>query len=137
MALVHNLKVEDSILINSYPEKVFSYLTESANLSKWWPKSAVSEPRKNGKLTFHWENNTSLDTEFKTFLAPRQVSFQFGKEFVELKLKEKRGETIVSVTHSNIVIDDSGFPLLIHIAQSWSFLLCNLKTVIEHNIDLR
>lgn len=137
MAQSQVLKIEDSILIKSYPEEIFSYLTDSIKLAKWWPKSAMSEPRKNGKLSFVWENNTILDTEFKHFFAPRRVSFPFGNEIVELTVSESKKDTIVSVIHSNIVVQDSDLSLPIHIAQSWSFLLCNLKTVIEHGIDLR
>ena len=137
MALTHNLKVQDTIEISSTPQEVFSYFIRPEKISKWWPKSAVCDPQKNGKLIFTWENDTTLETQFKTFIAFEKLSFPFGPEFVDIIFKEKNNKTTISVTHSGINIKDSDFSLLIHITQSWSFLLINLKMVIEHNIDLR
>ena len=75
MPQLSNLKVEDSIEINSSPHEIFSYFTDAEKISGWWSKSAVCTPKEKGKLTFIWENNTALETFFKTYIAknPRKT----------------------------------------------------------------
>lgn len=137
------LKVEDSIEINASVQDVFPYFTAADKISKWWSKSAIAEPTQNGKLTFIWENNTELESHFKTFIPFEKLAFPFGPEFVDVTFKTiKNNKTFITVCHSDILIPEaniknSDFSLLIHITQSWSFLLINLKMVIEHKIDLR
>jgi uncharacterized protein YndB with AHSA1/START domain len=133
----HNLQVNDSIEINASPDLVFSYFTNAQKIAKWWSKSASCDPRQNGTLIFNWENGTSLETQFKIFRLNDRLYFPFGPEFVEVIFKANKSKTILSVCHSNIIIENDDFSLLIHITQSWNFLLINLKMVIEHQIDLR
>lgn len=132
----HNLKVTDSIEIKAPLEEIFRYFTDAEKIAKWWSKAAICQPKQNGLLIFKWENGTQLESHFKVF-TPEKLAFPFGPEFVEVNFKTVKDKTFISVTHSDIIIKDTDFSLLIHITQSWSFLLINLKMVIEHNIDLR
>jgi len=133
----HNLKVSDSVEINASPDLVFSYFTKAEKIAKWWSKSASCDARQNGTLIFNWEDGKSLETQFKIFRLNAKLFFPFGPEFVEVTFKSNKSKTILSVCHSNIIIENNDFSLLIHITQSWTFLLINLKMVIEHGIDLR
>lgn len=127
-------EVCDSILILTTEEIVFNTLTDSEQLSKWWPKSAISEPMKNGKLIFYWFNESEIEKHYKSFVKNKEVSFGFGTEFVLIKLYSVDDKVKVDVCHSKInpgKYSDS----LIHIAQSWTLLLINLKAYIEYGID--
>lgn len=132
-----DIEVRDSVRIDSDVDTVFRYLTDAEKLVKWWPVTATSEARAGGELHFGWQSGSITSTRFATFEPGRGVAFEFGPEYVELSIAPIDGGCIVSVRHLRIAVADGSFDLPIHIAQSWTFLLLNLKSVIEHGIDLR
>lgn len=129
-------EVNERIYIRSSDENVFKAITDSEQLGKWWPRSAYSENKLNGKLIFFWFNDSMIETFFKTFIKDKEISFQFGNEFVKIQLETIEDKVEVSVCHSDIEIENN-IDNLIHIAQTWTFLLINLKSFIEFDIDFR
>jgi uncharacterized protein YndB with AHSA1/START domain len=123
--------IEDSITIKAAPERVFKALTDGDELGHWWPMSAVSDPRLGGKLKLTWFTDHSMDTAFDVFDPPRKVAYPFYIERVEFELTPENGKTRVLIRHHCTKESE------IHVAQSWGFLKANLKTWIEHGIDLR
>lgn len=135
-----NLKIKDSIWIDCNRSRLFNFLTDAEKLALWWPESAESDPQVDGKLILYWQNNSSTASRFEVFIPDQRIAFPFGNEFVELTIAEDTedsGRCLLSVCHSRITVRETSFDLLVHIAQSWTFLLINLKSVIEFGIDFR
>ena len=129
--------VRDSIRISKPAAEVFEALSDARALVKWWPKEAQSEPRKGGRLVLHWGRGKDIVTAFDTFEPGTRLSYVFGpEEVVDFTLEGEGSETKVTVTHSRISTK-AGYDQIVHIAQSWAFLLCNLKTSLERGWDLR
>jgi len=129
-------EVNDSILINASANDIFSAVTDSDKLAQWWPKSAYAEPKKGGLLRFKWFNDSEIETQYESFVDNEEVSFKFGSEFVKITLQNAQDKIKVSVSHINIKPSTDN-RLLIHIAQTWTLLLINLKSYLEYEIDFR
>lgn len=129
-------EITDHIIIRSKPEIVFETITKADLLSKWWPQSAISNPKKGGSLIFYWPNGTKIETAFDLFIHGKCVSFQFGPEYVSIHLTERDNSVLVNVAHSKIKTIQN-LDSIVHIAQSWTFLLFNLKVFIELGLDFR
>ena len=123
--------IEDSIWIRATPERVFNALTVGAEIARWWPKDAEAQPELGGKLILTWFTDHKLKTAFSTFVPAKEVSYPFYTEKLSFSLRPENDGTELKIVHH------CGHDAAIHIAQSWGFLKANLKSVIEHNIDLR
>jgi uncharacterized protein YndB with AHSA1/START domain len=121
----------NSIWIAAPPARVFRALSEGDELGRWWPMAAEAEPRLHGKLVLVWFSGDRLETRFDTFTAGSELSYAFYTERLRFDLVEKNGGTDVAIDHR------CGPDAAIHVAQAWGFLKANLKTWVEHGIDLR
>lgn len=131
MPVRYDRVIEDDVWIACSPESAFEALTDAAELARWWPREAVSEPRAGGRLLFTWASGEILATRFDRFEPGRAVSFAFGPERVTLEVEPEGGGTRFRVRHECPAAD------AIHVAQAWGFLKANLKARIEANLDLR
>ncbi len=134
---MNDIIISDSVCIESDTFSVFSYFTTSELISKWWSKTSYSENCPDGKLIFYWFNGSSLESKFDKYIPGKEISFAFGKEYIEVTfeiLNESKSK--VSLLHT-VPADSAELSNLIHIAKSWSFLLTNLRSVIEFRNDLR
>jgi uncharacterized protein YndB with AHSA1/START domain len=60
------------------PNALFRHLTEPDLVTKWWPPTAVSDPRLGGKFIYTWpESNWTLRGEYIAFDPGRHVSFSW------------------------------------------------------------
>ncbi len=132
---MNTVSVSDSIIIHKSKEEIFQAITTDLLLAKWWAKSAESDPQLGGTIVFHWFNGSTLHTKYSTFILNEEVSFGFGKEFVTFTLGFNDSGVNVRVVHS--LIDAHDIEGIIHIAQSWKFLLMNLKLFLEYDLDFR
>lgn len=132
------LCVKDGLVIGASVERVFRALTVADELAQWWPKSAESEPRAGGRLVFHWFGGSSIATRFDEFIPGERLAFKFGPEYLTFLLEERAaaGATCVRVIHDEIA-EGTDVEHVVHIAQSWRFLLCSLKAYLEREWDLR
>lgn len=123
--------VEDSIWIHAAPERVFAALVDAGELVRWWPMAAESDPKPGGRLVLTWFSGGTLTTTFETFAPGGEVAFAFHDEHVRLTLRTERDGSRVTVIHR---CRTEG---AVHVAGAWGFLKANLKSAIEHGIDLR
>ena len=124
--------ITDSIWISASLRDVFDALTQATMLARWWPMGAESDARPGGRLKLLWFNATSMETTFDVFDPPAAIAFRFGNaERIRFGLTSQRGGTLFHVSHR------CGVANAIHVAQAWAFLKANLKSVLEHGIDLR
>ncbi|KAF0246063.1 MAG: hypothetical protein FD180_1057 [Planctomycetota bacterium] len=137
MKRLRTFSISNSVMIRAPRARVFHALTDAAALASWWPKSAVSEPKRGGLLVFHWFGGSRIETRFGKFVRDVAVDFAFAHERVAFRLAPKGGFVSVRVTHSRVRWSADNIPEIVHIAQSWTFLLLNLKCVLESRKDLR
>ena len=123
--------IEDCTWIKARPARVFKALTDGKDLSRWWPKGAESDPRRGGKLVLTWFSGHRLSTNFSSFIRNREVAYPFYSESVRFRLSAKKGGTAVRVAHR------CSTDACVHVAQSWGFLMGNLKCYLEYDGDLR
>ena len=134
---MNDIIISDSVCIESDTLNVFSYYTISELISKWWSKTSYSENCPGGKLIFYWLNGTCLETKFDKYILGKEISFAFGKEYIEVTFEIlNESKCKVSLLHK-VPADSAELSNVIHIAKSWSFLLTNLRSVIEFRNDLR
>jgi uncharacterized protein YndB with AHSA1/START domain len=129
------IDITDSKRINCGRGLLFQYFTEPELLKRWWPKSAMIEPRVGGAVELIWFNSTSLKTSFSIFESDTLIAYDFYNEQLEVSFADSPGGSIVTVHH--LMPQASPLSAIIHVAQTWSFLLTNLQSVIEHHTDLR
>jgi uncharacterized protein YndB with AHSA1/START domain len=127
----HECVVRDEVWIAHPPARVYRALTDSAELARWWPREAVSDPRAEGRLVFTWFSGDRLETRYERLVPDREVAFPFASERVAFELAAEGAGTRLRIVHE-CGTDDS-----IHIAQSWGFLKANLKAYLEAGLDLR
>jgi uncharacterized protein YndB with AHSA1/START domain len=123
--------IEDSIWINAAPARVFKALTDGQEISHWWPKAAESDPQPGGQLILTWFSGGKMKTKFETCTAGKEVTYPFYTEKLTFLIMEKNNGALVAIRHH------CGSDAALHVAQSWGFLKANLKSWVEHGIDLR
>ena len=139
------------ILLKADREKVFEYISTGSGLSKWFIGSADyfyndksirlgNEIAKRGD-SYLWKW-LKKDLELKGFITESDGSSEFGftfgaSFFVKIKISESAGRTKLVLRQcyqESAAENEFGF---INCCVCWVFFLTNLKSVIEHGIDLR
>ncbi len=139
--------IKQRLFIKAPPSKVFKAITEPRLLKRWFIASAKLSPRKGGNFSFKWQGGYALSGKVLDYNRDKKLSlsWQHGKEGkkplgttrVTFKLKPKEEGTILELTHSGY---KSGNPWVEEYAEhssGWAYYLTNLKSVLQHNKDLR
>jgi uncharacterized protein YndB with AHSA1/START domain len=139
--------IKQRVFIKAPPSKVFKAITEPHLLKRWFIASAKLSPRKGGNFSFEWQGGYTLSGKVLDYARDRKLSLSWrhGKEEerplgitrVSFKLKPKEDGTILELTHSGY---KSGNPWIEEYAEhssGWAYYLTNLKSVLQHNRDLR
>lgn len=128
------------VYINTKPEKVFKAWTDDKIVSKWFTQKTVIEPRKGGRLYFEWLAGDKLETKVKQILKDKKFIFPFGNDGTEVSVtfkKDGKG-TLCELKQYNMKTDpESKWSMHKGCTQGWTFFLTNLKSYLEHGIDLR
>ncbi len=125
--------ISDSIWIASPRQRVFAALTEASELKSWWPKDAISDARLTGQIELIWSKEplNHMVSHFDVFDPGIELGYPFYSEYLCFSLQDEDAGTVVQI-HHHCEADAA-----IHVAQSWGFLKANLKTWVEHGLDLR
>ena len=128
------------ILVKVEREQVFRAWTDETEIVKWFPEKAVIEPRKGGRLYFEWVGGDKLETTILEVRKPSRVVFPFGGKTVEvaINLSKVKAGTVVEL-HQYHMKTDPKTRVNMHMGckEGWAFFLANLKSYLEHGIDLR
>ncbi|HZY94139.1 MAG TPA: SRPBCC domain-containing protein [Candidatus Bathyarchaeia archaeon] len=133
---------EQSYYFKAAVEKVFQSLTDSKKLTKWFLSKAKLVPEKGGSSTFDWLGGYHMTGKVKQFDPNKAISFswndklkngQVAKTTASFKVARKGKGTLLRLRHT-------GFKDPEHFADCssrWGYYLTNLKSVLDHDTDLR
>ncbi len=111
------------------------YMDASGNLMP-----ADENVQEGGAYSWHWFAYEEGE-QGKILSANGKDNFVFtfaGNCRTEVALSEKEGEILISITQSEIPLDDdSKKNIRLGCAFGWTFYLLNLKSILEGGIDLR
>lgn len=139
------------IYINAPAEKIFVFIATAAGISKWFIGKAKyyykesnirlgnEFAQKGDSYLWNWQNKA---LELKGMITESVENKFFGFTFsplyiVSVSLYSGGNNTRLSLTHEyqdSSVRDDFNY---LNCCTCWVFFLTNLKSVIEHGIDLR
>ena len=134
--------IEQSYHFGSSPRKVFEALTTPRGLVGWFLSKADLDAEEGGRYAFDWLGGYHMEGRLKRFEKDRRVTFSWhdrleGGETVETSAEfrvARRGEgTLLKLTHSGFH-DPEHFA---ECASRWGYYLTNMKSVVDHGIDLR
>ncbi|HYK93597.1 MAG TPA: SRPBCC domain-containing protein [Thermoplasmata archaeon] len=126
----------------SSPKEVFRALTEPARLVKWFLSGAKVELRTGGAFAFDWLGGYHMESTLTRFRSGRSVGFLWVDRLPSGKLARTRAEFQVTKKGRGTILRlrHSGFRDPEHFAECssrWAYYLTNLKSVLDHRVDLR
>jgi len=128
------------------PRRVFSALTRPRDLTRWFVAKATFVPKKGSTFQLAWRGGYVLKGRVSSAVAPRKLDLEWidrfsgGKTFrteVRFEIAKKGKGSLLSVTHRGFKTGKKWTALYGGIQSGWAYYLTNLKSVLEHGIDLR
>ena len=146
-------KFSRSIIISKKPEDVFLYIATAKGLTKWLLEAAsfftlANETQllnlsfANELDTYHWvwkgKNYELQGQVLDCDVQRKRISFTLGEACtVEITLTEHEGSTLLKLTQQAVPGKTYDQMRQVNSYAYWTFFLTNLKSVVEHEIDLR
>ncbi len=125
--------IEQNYYLESPPAKVFEALTDSKILAKWFPAKAMLDRVKGGRFSLVMKNGFVWEGKLSAFKEGKLLSIPWVEGTASFELFKKRKGTLLKLHHNgfesveNLVLSSAG----------WSYYLTNLKSFLDHGIDLR
>jgi uncharacterized protein YndB with AHSA1/START domain len=128
------------------PAKVFAALSQPKQLSKWFLRSAEITPKKGTTFRFTWVGGYTMKGKVLAATAPKLLELEWNDQFpgkkkfhtqVQFQLRKRGKGTILTVTHTGFKTSKKWIGLYGAIESGWAYFLTNLRSVLEHGIDLR
>lgn len=134
--------IEQSYYFETPPAQVFEALTEPKGLVTWFLSEAKVEPRKGGHYAFDWIGGYHMTGTVKGFEKIRVVSYSWHDklESGEMATTEASFEVAKKGDGTLLRLRHTGFTDPEHFAECssrWGYYLTNLKSVLDHGVDLR
>lgn len=144
-------KFTHSILLNASTDEVFKYISTSSGIIKWFIGTCdyydingniidKSEPAGKG-FKFRWKwlaKELEITGEILGCEINKKFSFTFGNSFnVTLLISSENNRTRLDLIQKYSPGSTQNDFSFINCCVCWVFFLTNLKSVIEHGIDLR
>lgn len=128
------------------PDRLFAAFTDPAELAKWFVEKASIAPRKGAAFRLTWAGGYTMRGKVKSIEPGKRLAlawvdrFEGGKVFeTEARFvftKKGRG-TLLTLTHRGFKSGKKWVALYGGIESGWAYYLTNLRSVLEHGIDLR
>jgi len=128
------------------PERVYAALTEPAELVRWFADQAKVAAKKGGAYRLTWSTGYTMRGRVKRAEAGKALvvdwvdRFEGGKVFeteARFALAKRGRGTQLSVTHRGFKSGKKWVALYGAVQSGWAYYLTNLRSVLEHGIDLR
>lgn len=123
-------------------DRVYRALLEPDQLVRWFLSSARVEPKDGGAFAFDWIGGYRMESTLTHVVPDQEVGFRWvdrepdGSSVttdVRFRLESKGTGTLLHLRHT-------GFHSPRHFAECasrWAYYLTNLKSVLDHETDLR
>jgi len=128
------------IAISVPPEKVFQAWTDGTIVSKWFTVKSIIEPKKNGRVYFEWLAGDKMEAKVISISKNKTFVFPFGNkgEEVSVTVKKDGSGSVCELRQYNMkTTPKDKWNMHRGCIQGWTFFLTNLKSYLEHDIDLR
>lgn len=144
-------KFTERIVVNAAMEKVYAAWTNCHRIEEWFLSKArvkkegdvfeMSDAMQKGD-EYAWNWHCYDVTEYGEILEANGkdvFTFYFaGKTKVEVRLEALNNQVLVTLTQSDIPVDDdSKKNIRLGCSSGWAFYLVNLKAWLENGVDLR
>ncbi len=135
-------RTHQSYYFKAPPERVFQALVSPKVLVKWFLSKAKVEQKKGGNYSFDWIGGYHMTGKVKRFELNKSVSYSWSdklrngkiaKTTVTFKVRKKGRGTLLELRHTGFK-DPEHFA---ECASRWAYYLTNMKSVLDHRIDLR
>lgn len=139
-------KIESSVQVKVSPDKVFQAITQPADLERWFPTKAETDPRPGGKFELRFDfsdpsHNHVQKGEYVEVVKGKLVTHSWanklGPTTVKWTIAAKNGGTEVHLTHTGWGNGAEWDEQLASHEKGWAGFMGNLKTVLEGGSDLR
>lgn len=119
------------IHLKSPPTAVYSALSTDAGRASFWAESAVEH---DGVIRFVFPNNQVWDGRILESIPPTRFELIYiGNSNVTFELGDDgQGGTELALTDSGVSLEDRT-----EVIAGWVSVLMNLKSVVDHGLDLR
>jgi uncharacterized protein YndB with AHSA1/START domain len=133
------------VFIQASPKKVFKAISESERLKRWLLDDATLSPRRGGHYSFTWEGGPTHVGRVLEFVRGKRITLTWQWPGMEellvtklrLSLEPKEDGTVLKFTHSGFPKQERWIDLYGGAIQGWTYFMMNLKSVLDHRVDLR
>jgi uncharacterized protein YndB with AHSA1/START domain len=138
--------IEQTFFVAAPPARVYSALTQPRQLTKWFLESASINPKAGSAFRFTWPGGYALKGKVEAAVSARRLELEWRDRFdggptfrtrVRFTLRKKGKGTVLTVTHRGFKNGKRWVALYGSIQAGWAYYLSNLRSVLEHGIDLR
>jgi len=138
--------IQQTYYLSSPPSKVFAALTDPDQLTRWFVEKASMNPKEGGSFRLSWGAGFSMRGKVRTFDPPKKLHLAWidhlegGKVFeteARFTLKKKGRGTLLTINHRGFKSGKQWIALYGAIQSGWAYYLSNLKSVLDHGVDLR
>lgn len=128
------------------PARLFAALTEPDELAKWFVEKAVITLKKGSGFRLTWRGGYTMRGRVKNVESPKKLylawvdRFENGKVFeteARFTLAKKGKGTLLTLSHRGFKSGKKWVGLYGAIESGWAYYLLNLRSVLEHGVDLR
>lgn len=133
---------EGEVVIDAPPERVWRALVEAAELERWFPLEAKSEPGPSGRIWMSWGNEFGAWSEIKVWDPPHHLScsWAFGEnaaQITDYRLEGRGGRTHLRVVTSGFPEGSTWDDLVEGTRLGWLFELQQLRHYLERHAGER
>lgn len=138
--------IKQTFYYRASPERVFSALTDPSELTGWFSDRAQVSPKVGGRFYLSWEAGYTMRGRVTALVPPTELrvawidKFPGGKTFeteARFTLSKRGRGTQLSLKHGGFRSGKSWISLYGAIQSGWAYYLTNLRSVLEHRVDLR
>jgi uncharacterized protein YndB with AHSA1/START domain len=144
--VMQTYEVTQNYVFRSPPKKIFEALTVPTELVKWFLSNAKLEAKKGGSFAFDWTFDSvrkyHMDGKVLEVVPDTSITFLWVDSTPDGKQVETEANFRVTPigSGSNLELHHTKFTDPLHFAECgmrWAYYLTNLKSVVDHGVDLR